>query len=70
MKNYFKKGDIVKIEGDIEFDDYEVRVCTNGVVIDNQVEDEQQILVAVDEIDGDRNVNVYVDTDVIRLVSN
>jgi len=66
MRKLFKTGDQVYIEGDIEFDDYNVRVATNGIVQMDEIEGETQLLVALDEIDGDRNVTVYVDIDLLK----
>ena len=68
MRRLFKTNDLVYIEGDIEFDDYNVRVATYGTVQMDEVEGETQLLVTLDEIDGDRKVTVYVDIDLLRLV--
>ena len=63
----WKKGDRFYIEGDIEFDDYNVRVATHGTVLMDEVNGETQLLCCLDSIDGDDNVNVYVDiTDMKR----
>lgn len=68
MKRLFKEGDKVFISGDIEFDDYNVRVNTEGIVQMNEVEGETQLLVTLDEIDGDRNITVYVDVEELKLI--
>lgn len=68
MKRLFKKNDKIFISGDIEFDDYNVRVSTEGVVLMDETEGETQLLVRLDEIDGDRNANVYVDIDILKLI--
>ncbi|MGN8833532.1 hypothetical protein ACTNDZ_13450 [Selenomonas montiformis] len=61
-KKLFKKGDIVRIEGDIEFDDYNVRVDTMAVVVDDEPKTgDTQLMCCLDEIDGDHHVNVFVD---------
>lgn len=61
----FKEGDLVFVSGDIEFDDYNVRVNTNGIVQMDETPGETQLLVTLDEIDGDEKVTVYVDIDVM-----
>lgn len=61
MRKLWKVGDRFMIEGDIEFDDYNVRVNTFGTVLMNEVKGETQLLCCLDYIDGDHNVNVYVD---------
>lgn len=69
MRRLFKENDIVNVSGDIEFDDYNVRVNTTGIVKMNEVEGETQLLVTLDEIDGDKNVTVYVDVDIMKLLT-
>jgi len=59
-RRLFQVGDLVFVSGDIEFDNYNVRVSTNGIVEMEEVEGETQLLVTLDEIDGDRHVTVYV----------
>lgn len=66
MERLFKMNDRVSVSGDIEFDDYNVRVCTYGTIQMDEVEGETQLLVTLDEIDGDQNVTVYVDTDRLK----
>ena len=61
-KKLFVKGDIVRIEGNIEFDDYDVRVNTMAVVVDDEPKTgDTQLMCCLDEIDGDHHVNVFVD---------
>jgi len=69
-KRLFRENDIVKINGDIEFDDYNVRVDTQGVILMNEVQGETQLLVNLDEIDGVRKVSVYVDIDLMNLINS
>ena len=59
-RRLFQVGDLVFVSGDIEFDNYNVRVSTNGIVEMEEIEGETQLLVTLDEIDGDRHVTVYV----------
>lgn len=64
----WKENDRFYIDGDIEFDDYNTRVSTGGTVLMNETKGETQLLCCLDEIDGDKKVNVYVDiTDMKRL---
>jgi len=59
-RRLFQVGDLVFVSGDIEFDNYNVRISTNGIVEMEEIEGETQLLVTLDEIDGDRHVTVYV----------
>lgn len=56
----FKEGDVVHIEGDIKFDDYNVRVNTMAVVVDEPKAGDTQLMYCLDEIEGDHYVNVFV----------
>ncbi len=65
-ERFFKAGESVWLEGDIEFDDYNVRVSSMATLINDQQAKKEQVACVVDTIDGDHNVTVYVDTDIMK----
>ena len=65
----FKKGDKVNISGDISNGDYNCRVSSTGVVEENQKTPNSKIRVTIDEIDGDKNVSMLVNPNIVTLAS-
>jgi hypothetical protein len=65
----FKEGDKVRISGDISNGDYNCRVSSTGVVEENQKTPNSKIRVTIDEIDGDRNVSMLVNPNIVTLAS-
>ena len=59
-----KKGDVIKVSGDIEFDEYSVKVDTEAVLLED-LQSDGQTMVTLTEIDGDFGVNVYIDNDML-----
>lgn len=64
MMQKLKCGDRILVSGDsseLGLEDYNVRVSSEATVEMNQESSNQEcILVTLDEVDGDRNVSVYV----------
>ena len=63
MKKDIKIGDRVSICGSVFYGDKDYKVCCDGIV---EVINDLQMLVLVDEIDGDRNVCTYVGKNIIN----
>lgn len=64
MQKKLKSGDKVFISADssvLGLEDYNVRVSTSAVIEEDQeYANQEDILVTLEEIDGDRNVLVYI----------
>lgn len=52
----------VRISGEVEYNNYWYRVLSNGIIIEIG---EKKSLVNIDMIDGDNNVNIYVNNNII-----
>lgn len=60
MAKLYKEGEKVFVSGDISNRDYNVRVSSPGVVEADQSSARSNVLVTIDEIDGDHNVTIRV----------
>lgn len=67
INKLLKKGDEVWIEGDIEFDDYNVRCSTLATVLMDEEPGETQLYCRLDELDGDHDVCVFVDCEDLHM---
>lgn len=59
----FKTGQKVEIDGytdELWIQDYHVRVCSEGVVVEDTKPYDKKVLITLDNIDGDRDVTVSV----------
>lgn len=68
MKRLFKQFDIVKVDGDVSNEDYNVRVCSHGIVSCDQKTSRSNVLVTVDEIDGDHHACVSFRPKLVSLI--
>lgn len=62
-REYMYAGDRLYFNGDIELEDYDVRVSTYGTVVQTPQVYDDTVLVCLDEVDGDKNVNCIVGID-------
>lgn len=68
MKPTFKAGEPVRISGDISNGDYNVRVSSTGTVTVDQKSARSNVMVTIDEIDGDRNVTLSVNPKIVTRI--
>ena len=68
MKRLFKKGDNVNVSGDLSSKDYNVRVSSPAVVEADQKTSRSNVLVNIAEVDGDRNVTLYIKPKLVSLI--
>ena len=66
-KSLFKKGDVVWVSGDISNKDYNCRVDSQGVVEADQKTARSKVLVTIDDIDGDHNACLSVDSKLLAI---
>ena len=67
----FREGDRVQISGDsaeLWLADYNVRVDTEGTVLETPSPQDKKVFVCIDSIDGDRNVNAFIRKSRIKLL--
>ena len=69
MARLYKEGDLVSVSGDLVNDDYNVRVSSHGVVVSDQNKSECNVLVTIDEVDGDHYVTTSVNPALLTPVS-
>jgi hypothetical protein len=70
MKNSLKKGTRFHIEGDsceLGITGYDCRVDTDGTVAVSPYKGQKKILATLEEIDHDRNVNVLVYVNKLKI---
>ena len=68
-RQLYKAGDKFHISGDIGLDDYDVRVDTDGEVLMDQKPGQSRLLCTLYYVDGDCNVNVYVNVKDMKAVA-
>lgn len=59
----FKAGQKVEVDGytdELWIQDYHVRVCSKGVVVEDTKTYDKKVLITLDDIDGDSNVTVSI----------
>ncbi len=67
MKRLFKKGDKVNVSGDFSRKDYNVRISSPAVVETDQKTSRSNVWVNIAEVDGDRNVSLYIKPGMLSL---
>lgn len=55
---------------ELGLDDYNVRISTQGTLLDPVLKCDNVVLATVDEIDGDHNVTLWFPKNKVRLVHN
>lgn len=55
---------------ELGLDDYNVRISTQGTLLDYVLKCDNVVLATLDEIDGDHNVTLWVPKNKVRLVHN
>lgn len=65
----YRAGDKFHISGDINLDDYDVRVDTDGEILMDQKPGETLLLCTLYYVDGDCNVTAYVDVKDMKAVA-
>ena len=68
-----REGDRVQISGDsadLWLSDYNVRVNTEGTVLETPAPNDKKVFVCIDSIDGDQNVYAYVRKSRIELLEH
>ena len=68
MKRLFKTGDKVNVSGDFSRKDYNVRISSPAVVVADQKTSRSNVLVTIAEVDGDRNVTLYIKPKLVSLI--
>ena len=66
-KHLYKQGENVLVSGDIHDGNYDCRVSSPGVVMSDQRNPRANVMVTVSEIDGDRNVLIYIKPSLLSL---
>ena len=64
-------NDIIYISGDsyeLGLEDYNVRVSSYATVLDDSPSTSEEVFICLDEIDGDKNVNAFVNKKNVRLM--
>lgn len=66
------KGDRFHVSGDsadLWLEDYNVRVDTEGTILEDRVKGQKKMLVTLDRIDGEGNVTAYIRASRLRRIS-
>lgn len=66
-KHLYKQGEQVLVSGDLHDGNYDCRVSSPGVVLSDQRNPRTSVMVSVSEIDGDRNVLIYLKPSLLTL---
>lgn len=62
----FKRGDFYKVSGDLSNEDCNVSVYTTGLILEDSTSDSDKIFVCLQDVDGDSDVSIYIDSELIR----